>query len=277
MVVVGHAGHEFRPAWFPDTSGVGSQMQLFEILGFKWNRSAIAPGKCGQIQSALFRYRESLAAFVYDACALEDNPMTYPEVQALLEGKTVGGHSPFDQQQACNLGAAAWELSVLIEASRFRMVKDVSDRLHSLVAIGEALDPGHFRGEGDPLNATMHPSVNLGEDGRHWPLPTVQGAAELNRVHSEGVALLESEVADARERGMAYFLFGALQQFYFDGNKRTARFMMNGVLMAEGVDAITVPAVRRQDFDEEMVRFYVGKDGTEMMRFLIECQQERAQ
>ena len=84
------------------------------------------------------------------------------------------------------------------------------------------------------------------------------------------------EVADPRERGMAFFLFGALQQFYFDGNKRTSRFMMNGILMSHGFDAISVPAKRAQEFNENMVRFYLGKDATEMMRFLIDCQPKNA-
>jgi hypothetical protein len=67
-----------------------------------------------------------------------------------------------------------------------------------------------------------------------------------------------------------------LQQFYFDGNKRTARFMMNGILMSHGVDAISVPAVRALEFNEKMVRFYTDKDATEMMHFLIECQPKNA-
>ena len=75
---------------------------------------------------------------------------------------------------------------------------------------------------------------------------------------------------------MAYFLFGALQQFYFDGNKRTSRFMMNGILMSNGVDAISVPAARLQDFNEKMVGFYTDKEATEMMGFLIECQPKGA-
>ena len=66
------------------------------------------------------------------------------------------------------------------------------------------------------------------------------------------------------------------RQIDFDGNRRTARFMMNGVLMSNGLDAISVPAARAQEFNENMVRFYVGKDATEMMGFLIECQPKDA-
>ena len=36
------------------------------------------------------------------------------------------------------------------------------------------------------------------------------------------------------------------------------------------------PAARAQQFNENMVRFYVGKDATEMMEFLIECQPKDA-
>jgi prophage maintenance system killer protein len=73
------------------------------------------------------------------------------------------------------------------------------------------------------------------------------------------------------EKAAAFFLFGALQQFFFDGNKRTSRFMMNGILMSAGIDAISIPASKAQDFNEKMVRFYKQRDATEMMAFLVEC------
>jgi hypothetical protein len=47
--------------------------------------------------------------------------------------------------------------------------------------------------------------------------------------------------------------------------------MMNGILMSAGIDAISVPAMKAQDFNEKMVRFYIHKDATEMMSFLVSC------
>lgn len=251
-------------------------MQLFDKLGFTWNQSAVPAGQSTSVERAAFRYKQSLAEFVYDAGALEGNPFTYPEVQTLLDGVTVGGRKLADQQQIQNLGEAAKRLFSMVRDGKFCFDKPTSDELHRLVATGEALDPGQFRGEGDPLNLTVWPSVYLGKEERYWPLPTEKGAPDLNRVFMGGITALSSEVSDPRERGMAYFLFGALQQFYFDGNKRTARFMMNGILMSHGVDAISVPAARFQDFNEKMVRFYTEKDATEMMHFLIECQPKNA-
>ena len=245
-------------------------MSIFERLGFKWDRSAVPAGQSSSVERAAFRYKQSLTEFVFDASFLEGNPFTYPEVQTLMDGVTVGGRKLSDQQQVQNLAEAAKELFYLVKDNEFRMEKGVSDRLHRLVAIGEALESGHFRGEGKEISLT--PSVSLGAKGRHTPHPTLEGAPELNRVYADGVAALLFEVSEARERGMAYFLFGALQQFYFDGNKRTSRFMMNGILMSNGMDAISVPAARSQDFNEKMVRFYTDRDATEMMDFLIEIQ-----
>lgn len=72
------------------------------------------------------------------------------------------------------------------------------------------------------------------------------------------------------EKAAAFFPVGALQQFFFDGNKRTSRFMMNDILMSAGIDAISIPAAKAQQFNENMVRFYLEKDATEMMEFLID-------
>ena len=249
-------------------------MSIFDKLGFRWDRNAIPTTPATSVDRAVFRYKQSLAEFVYDASALEGNPFTYPEVQTLMDGVTVGGRKLSDQQQVQNLADAAKELFVLVKGNTFDLSKPVSDSLHMTIAKEEALEWGHFRGEGDEI--TMTPSVSLGERGRHVPLDTLKGAPELNRVYREGVATLKEEVSEPRERAMAYFLFGAMQQFYFDGNKRTARFMMNGALMSSGLDAISVPAALVQDFNEKMVRFYTDKDATEMMGFLVECQPKDA-
>ncbi len=96
--------------------------------------------------------------------------------------------------------------------------------------------------------------MSLGEFGRHTPLLTIAGALELNRVFSYGVNALKKSDLQPLEKGLIFFLFGAFQQFSFDG-KRTSRFMMNGVLMSSGIDAISVPAAQAQSFNANMVRF----------------------
>lgn len=86
-----------------------------------------------------------------------------------------------------------------------------------------------------------------------------------------GLNALEAHVPGPVEAALAFFLFGAVQQFFFDGNKRSARFMMNGVLMSAGIDAISIPAARAQEFNERMVQFYLTQEASGMMAFLLDC------
>jgi prophage maintenance system killer protein len=106
------------------------------------------------------------------------------------------------------------------------------------------------------------------------PPRTEPGGENLRRIHASGLQFIKAELDYSFEQAIAYFLFAALQQFYFDGNKRTARYMMNGHLMSHGFDAISVPAARRHEFNAGMVEFFTTKDGTGMFRFLVSCRAE---
>ena len=53
--------------------------------------------------------------------------------------------------------------------------------------------------------------------------------------------------------------------------------MMNGVLMTEGLDAVSIPAVRAAEFNSRMVDFYTSRDATEMMAFVSDCHPEVSQ
>ena len=251
-------------------------MELFTALGFRWNRASVPLAvPTHSVERVAFRFHRMLPEFVWDASVLEGNPFTYPEVRTLLDGVTIGGRKISDQEQVLNLAASAKHLLGLVKAGAFALDKPTFTKLHALVARNEALEWGHFRGEGEETNYT--PDVGLGEYGRHTPLATMAGAPELNRVFALGLGALESEAQQPFEKAAAFFLFGALQQFFFDGNKRTSRFMMNGVLMAAGIDAISVPAAKAQEFNESMVRFYLEKDATEMMAFIINCHPDAEQ
>lgn len=248
-------------------------MELFSALGFHWNRSIVpAVVPTHSIERVAFRFHRMLPEFVWDASVLEGNPFTFPEVKTLLDGVTIGGRKISDQEQVLNLAESSKHLLALVKAGKFSLDKATFTELHGLVARNEALEWGHFRGEGKETGYT--PDVGLGEHGRYTPLATVAGAPELNRVFRNGLEALQSEVQQPFEKAAAFFMFGALQQFFFDGNKRTSRFMMNGVLMSSGIDAISVPAARSHQFNENMVRFYLTKDATEMMNFLVDCHPE---
>ena len=222
-------------------------------FGFTWDRSVLPVVMPVTTHRALSIYKQQQTTFVWDAARLENNPFTFVEVQTLLDGVTVGGHKLSDAEQITNLADSGKKLIELVRSGRFDLDKQTIVLLHDIVARNEALEWGVFRGEGD----------------EHNPVPTEPGAPELNRSYAEGVK--EIKKLPAYEGALVMFLFGAFQQFFFDGNKRTSRHMMNGWLMKHGYDPISVPANRAQEFNDKMVRFYVSKDATEMLSFLDSC------
>ena len=248
-------------------------MALFDSLGFSWNRGSI-PRELprASVERATFRFARMLPEYVWDAGVLEGNPFTFPEVKTLLDGVTVGGRKLSDQEQILNLAQSSKYLLDRVRRQEFKLDKQTFCALHAHVARNEALEWGHFRGEGAETPYT--PDVALGERGQYTPPPTEPGAERLNAIFSKGLVALRENVPNPFERATGFFLFGSLQRFFFDGNKRTSRFMMNGALMTEGIDAISIPAMRAAEFNSKMVDFYTTRDATRMMSFVLECHPE---
>ncbi len=247
------------------------EKEATSVLGFTWGSAAVPELPVHGIRRALWRFTRMLPAYVWDAAVLEGNPFTYPEVQTLLEGVTVGGRRLSDERQILSLSESATDLHDLVESGRFTLSKGPSDQLNHLIARYEAAEAGHFRGAGHELAKA---SVSQREHGTHHPPPAEPGGENLRRIYDRGSAFITTEVPGVFEQAGAYFLFGAFMQFYFDGNKRTARYMMNGWLMSHGIDAISVPAARKQEFNEKMIDFYRSADGTGMLMFLASCHAE---
>lgn len=236
-----------------------SDMQSTDTpLGFFWNPEVIPKAirfedLDKRIARACFRARKILAELVYDTAALEGNPFTFPEVQTLLEGITIGGHKVEDEQQVLNQ-AAGWRFLIEKVATRqFGVTREMFCELNRLVAREEALAWGVFRDGDARIAGTLHAPPK---------------ASELNEIFARGIELLVG-LDNPIEKGIMAFLFGALSQFFWDGNKRASRLIMNGIIMSAGYDAITVPARQRLEFNSKMIRFYDSGDGTEMARFLI--------
>jgi Fic family protein len=246
-----------------------TENDLAAALGFTWDRSAVPRNVSGSdIRRTVWRFGKILPSYVWDAAVLEGNPFTYPEVQTLLEGITVGGRKLSDERQILNLSESANELIRLVQSGQFHIDKPTSDLLNGLIANGEALEAGHFRGEGSVITQV---SVNMGVHGTHRPPTTEPGGENLRRIFQRGSDVILGLDSGVFEQAAGYFLFAAFQQFYYDGNKRTGRYMMNGHLMSHGIDAISVPAARKQEFNTEMIEFYWQRDGTRMFQFLASC------
>ena len=206
-------------------------------------------------QRALFIARKLFSEIVYDTAALEGSPYTFPEVQTLLENVTVGGHSLSDQQLVLQQAKSWKRLIEVVRRDEFQVSKEMACELNGIVAFEEALEWGVFRD--GPVRIA----------GTEWVPPGHERLDELfdevvDRFHKQG---------DLFARAVVLFLDMARYQFFYDGNKRTGRLMMNGVLMSHGYPPISIPARRRLEFNTKMIRFYDTGETIEMIDFVLDC------
>lgn len=247
-------------------------VQLDET-GVTWDRSAVDWSllESSTVERVRARFRDSLPEYVWDAAALEGNPYTLPEVQTLLEGITVTGHRIADQNQILALNDGFNLVDELLGRDEFRLDKATSDSVHAKIAVHEAIESGHFRGEGQ-VDGGGH--VSIGALGTFHASEPGENGANLKREFRTLVTYLLEDVEDPRERAIAYFCAATRRQFYFDGNKRTSKLMMAGSLMRYGYDAISIPAKRQLEFNQLLAPMFDDGDATEMMRFIIDCRPE---
>jgi len=206
-------------------------------------------------ERSLFLANKLFAEIIYDVAYLEGSPYTFPEVQTLLEGITVGGHKLDDEKLIINQ-SNSWKLLLeMVKKNEFTISKEVVLKLHTKVAKEEALKWGSFR-DGQVYIA-----------GTEWMPPAHEA---LDAIFKSVTKDIET-IANPYEKGICLFLYMARNQFFYDGNKRTGRLMMNGIILSAGYEAISIPAKRKQAFNEKMIRFYNSGDTIEMLEFILSC------
>ncbi|MBU1249559.1 MAG: Fic family protein [Actinobacteria bacterium] len=231
-----------------------------------WDADAVPFDVLAAFEDPLARLRPALPTFVWDAAVLEGSTFTLDEVRTLLAGGTVDGRTDHECRQVLALHDAFIGLDELVVAGTFALDKLTSDQLHGIVAEHEAIESGHFRGQGHVEGGGL---VSLGHSGLYRASAPGAGGEALLREHRALIDYLE-ELDDPREQAIAYFCAATRRQFYLDGNKRTARLMMNGQLLAHGYDAISVSGGRHVEFNEHLGRLFTNGDAAGLMGFIVD-------
>ncbi|MCL2736268.1 MAG: hypothetical protein FWD75_06515 [Propionibacteriaceae bacterium] len=76
-------------------------------------------------------------------------------------------------------------------------------------------------------------------------------------------------VEERRSQGLTQGDLASYLQFYANGNKRTARYLTNAILMSHGFDAILTPVARRREYNQVLRHMYMGGDVTGFALFLV--------
>lgn len=255
------------PSWRPESRLPTRGGEQHALTGITWcaiDFDAIQPST---VERARFRFRTELPELIWNAAALEGNNFTLPEVRTLLDGVTVGGRRTDEAEQILALSDAYSRLNEQVGDGTFRLDKEVSDSLHLQIAVHEAIESGHFRGEG---TVTGGGSVRLSNGGYVDSVDGGPNGEVLIALHQDLLEYLQT-IEDPRERSLAYFAAATRRQFYFDGNKRTSRLMMTGELMSNGFEAVGVPFSRKLEFNVALDQLFETDDATQLMQFLVTC------
>jgi adenylate kinase family enzyme len=204
-------------------------------------------------QKALFFAEKMRMDMVYHTAALEGNPYTFPEIQTLLDGITVGGHKLSDTDQVLHLDRAWTHLIASVKDGSFAVNQVYFSTLQKLIAEDEALKSGVFRDGWVYIAGTSYQPPE---------------AADLEGIFTSGLDIIESE-PDPIFRAFLFFLWWARNQFYYDGNKRTSRMMANGMLLSAWLPPLNILAWDQLRYNREMIRLYDTGDATETLSWLI--------
>ena len=206
-------------------------------------------------QKALMLANRMLPEYVFDTAKLENNPVTFPEVKTLLDGITIGGHKVDDVEQVLNI-KHAWKILLdEIKSGNFCVSKNIFNKINGAIAKEEALHAGSFRNGSVCIAGT-----------EQYKAPNFN---ELDNIFDSEINIILDNFCPP-EQAIRLFLWGSLNQFYWDGNKRTARLLANGILINEGVGAFNIKTKDILEFNTLMIHFYETRNATNIVKFLNE-------
>ncbi|MDR3596627.1 Fic family protein [Clostridium sp.] len=205
-----------------------------------------------EINKLIALVKRLLPDVVFNMSSLEGNPFTYPEVQTLLEGITIGGHRLSDEQQVLRIKEGWNLLFEKVKQENITISKELFNEFNGIIAKDEVLICGQFRTGQVRIGGTdfMPPKYDELEDIFNTELPQI-----IDRCKTKTDLAFE------------IFLWGALNQFYCDGNKRTSRLVCSYILLSNGQGVLNVKAKDKLEFNTLMLEFYNTRKADNIVEF----------
>ena len=233
---------------------------LTEINERQRRITAKRPLKPEEIQQLKSYYKIGLT---YASNALEGNSLTETETKVVLEdGLTIGGKPLRDHLEALGHQDAFDQLDHWLD----------SPLSESLICECHRL----FYHRIDPENAGKYRTVRVFLSGSNTPLPPpAEVPSKMNQLIQEWTTLNPTRhpVINA---AWLHYQFVAIHPFV-DGNGRTARLLMNLILLQHGYPVAIIPPINRVWYIEALQAYNTGKSEPFfelIMETVIEAQKE---
>jgi prophage maintenance system killer protein len=197
---------------------------------------------------------QMLSELVYNMANYEGSPLTPIETDLITEGFSVGNGKTIEQvNQAYNI-AKSWKALIhSVKSESFTIDKRTFVGLNALVAKDEPLSEiGDFRSRTRFIKNTRYTP----------PLPIA-----LDNLFQDMLVAYKTEKNDIK-KGYDLFLEASRNQFFGDGNKRTAQLLMNGHFLMNGYAPISFTPEYKEEFFTKMREYYETNEKEGMYSFL---------
>lgn len=200
----------------------------------------------------------------YTSNALEGNSLTLTETKVLLEdGITVGGKPIRDCFEATGHGKAYDYMLSLARSSEPIFTQQAICRLHQLFYGGiDAEQAGKYRDEQVIITGT------------DYVPPAPEDVPKQMDAFLEEFARKETQIHPVELAALAHRKLVDIHPFV-DGNGRTARLLMNLILVRNGYCIVSIPPILRHDYIVALQKAQRGRDrGESFLQLICECEME---
>lgn len=201
----------------------------------------------------------------YSSNALEGNSLTLSETKVLLEdGITVGGKPIRDCYEATGHARAYDYMLTLARSGSLSITEDVIRHLHCLFYNGI-----------DPETAGEYRKGQVFITGTDYVPPTAEDVPQCMASFAAELAERQESLHPVELATYAHRRLVDIHPFQ-DGNGRTARLLMNLILINQGYCIISIPPVLRHDYIVALQQAQRGNRPSDeaFLKLIAECEIE---
>lgn len=181
--------------------------------------------------------------YIYNTVALEGNTYSYIETETLLSGVTVGGHTIKEENEILNQKEAwGFVLNGAFAQSKIAVTAGLIKDIHWRVGKDTVVNPGQYRTGRVKIGGTDYIPPKTRE--------------EIENLIKSSLSYFANPKEEIYLKGIiSHFIIALIQPFY-DGNKRTARLLMNLIFLQNNYPLFSVPVKMRQEYVGAMIKGY---------------------
>lgn len=201
----------------------------------------------------------------YSSNALEGNSLTLSETKVLLEdGITVGGKPIRDCYEATGHAKAYDHMLALARSKDFQLTEDAILRLHHL-----------FYNAIDEEQAGQYRTEQVFITGTDYVPPAADEVPEQMQAFIAELNLKRNVLHPVHLAAYAHRRLVDIHPF-MDGNGRTARLLMNLILINTGYCVVSIPPVLRHEYISSLQKAQreIDPDDTAFVQLIAECELE---